>query len=230
MLWSLLSLDYRRRRLLKRLPPGALRDFYSVPFPTPGSDCRKLQFVALDLETTGLDPQRDDILSVGLVELNGMQIDLGSATHRLVRTDRAIPENSAVIHHITDDRAASGEELETVVGDLLQLLAGKILIAHHARVEMEFLGRACEHYFGSRFLMPVVDTLQIERRRLERRNQTFRAKQMRLAELRERYHLPRYRLHNALSDALAAAELFLAQLAGYDLNKPVPVKNFLLKV
>ncbi|HEY9148231.1 MAG TPA: exonuclease domain-containing protein, partial [Gammaproteobacteria bacterium] len=89
---------------------------------------------------------------------------------------------------------------------------------------------ACERYFSSRFLMPTIDTQEVARRTLERRNQSFRPQQMRLAELRERYNLPRYRLHNALSDALAAAELFLAQLAQYDLSRPVPVKNFLLKV
>ena len=230
MLASLLSLDYRRKRLLKRLPSGVMRDFYAAPFPSRSSDCRQLEFAALDLETTGLNPQQDEILSIGLVTLKGAQIELQSATHRLVRPQQDIPENSAVIHHITDDHAATGESLAQVLSELLPTLAGKVLIAHHARFELQFLQQACERYFGSRFLMPTIDTQEVARRTLERRNQSFRPQQMRLAELRERYNLPRYRLHNALSDALAAAELFLAQLAQYDLSRPVPVKNFLLKV
>ena len=78
--------------------------------------------------------------------------------------------------------------------------------------------------------MPVIDTQAIAKRTLERRDQTFRPQELRLAALRRRHHLPRYRLHNALSDALAAAELFLAQLAQHDTTRPVALRNFLLKV
>jgi len=230
MLSTLLSLNFRRKRLLKRLSPGPVHDFFATPFPASNRDSRRVDFVALDLETTGLDMGRDEILSIGLVCIRNMQIDLTTASHRLVKPASAIPEQSAVIHHITDDRAAGGEALVDVLQDLLPQLAGKVLIAHHARFEMQFLRRACEQCFGAPFFMPVIDTQEVARRSLERRNQTYRAGELRLAALRQRYHLPRYRLHNALSDALAAAELFLAQLAQYDTGKPVPLNNFLLKV
>ena len=230
MLASLLSLNFRRKRLLNKLPPGVMHDFYSVPFPQPGEDCHKLEFVALDLETTGVDPKQDEILSIGLVGLTGVQLELRSTQHRLIRPDIEIPEKSAVIHHITDDQAASGEHLADVMMELLPLLAGKVLIAHHARFEMNFLGRACERHFGAPLLMPVIDTMEVARRSLERRNVSYKPHELRLAELRTRYGLPRYRLHNALSDAVAAAELFLAQLAQHDMHRPVPLKNFLLKV
>lgn len=230
MFASLLSLDYRRKRLLAHAPTGPLRDFYTVPFPSRKSDCRTLGFVALDLETSGLDPRCDEILSIGWVCLNGMQIELGTAQHRLVRPQQEIPEQSAVIHHITDDQAAQGETLREVLSELLPILAGRVLIAHHARFEMQFLQRAYETLFGIGFVMPVIDTQAIARRSLERRNQAFRPQELRLGSLRARYRLPRYRLHNALSDALGAAELFLAQLAQYDTGKPVKLNNFLLKV
>lgn len=230
MLPSLLSLNFRRKRLYARSREGLMHDFYAVPFPSGGSDCRTLGFVALDLETTGLDTRRDQILSIGWVCLNNMQIDLSSAQHRLICPQCDIPEQSAVIHHITDDQAAEGESLRKVLSELLPLLAGKVLIAHHARFEIQFLRRACEALFGINFLMPVIDTQAIARRSMERRNQVFQPQELRLAALRKSYQLPRYRLHNALSDALAAAELFLAQLAQYDTGKPVPLHNFLLKV
>lgn len=230
MLCTLLPPEFQRKQLLKRLKPGTLHDFYAVPFPAPKSDSRKLEYVALDLETTGLDPNKDAILSLGWVGIKNMQVDLGSAQHRLVKPFRAIPEESAVIHHITDDKAASGESLREVLEELLTLLAGKVLIAHHAKVEVGFLRKACVHYFGEGFLMRVVDTQEVARRTLARRDQVISPGTLRLPELRERYGLPRYRLHNALSDALAAAELFLAQLAQYDTEKPVALKNFLLKV
>jgi DNA polymerase III subunit epsilon len=160
------AMEYRRRRLLGRAGAGPLREFYRQPFVAGGSDCRELRFVALDLETTGLDPMSDAILSIGLVEIHRQRIDLSSARHVLLRADRPIPEQSVIIHRITDDQAAGGERLESVLPGLLARLAGKVLVAHHADFEMRFLGQACQRLYGAGFLMPVIDTQRIARRGL----------------------------------------------------------------
>jgi DNA polymerase-3 subunit epsilon len=61
--------------------------------------------------------------------------------------------------------------------------------------------------------MPTIDTQVLARRRFERRDQPYQPKDLRLFNLRTTYGLPRYQAHNALSDALATAELFLALTA-----------------
>lgn len=229
-MWNrMFSLEQRRRRLLAQTPPGPLHDYLSVHFPSTTSDCHQLHYLALDLETTGLDPERDEIISCGWVCLAGMNIDLTSARHRLVRPARAIPEQSAVIHRITDDQAAQGSGLAAVMEELLALLAGKVLIAHHARVELGFLDAACHRLYGGRFLASVVDTQFIAQRWFERRNQPLRPGEMRLGNLRQRYNLPRYRAHDALSDALGAAELFMAQCAACG-AAPLPLKDMMLRL
>jgi DNA polymerase-3 subunit epsilon len=223
------TLDYRRRRLARKSPPGPLRSFLSVPFPAPRSDCREVEYVAVDLETTGLDPRLDEIITVGLVCLTGLRIDLSTAQHRYVLPSREIPEQSAVIHKITDDRAAAGESLAEVLTELFSLLAGKVMIAHHARFELQFLNAACERVFGGKFLIPVIDTQWIMQRWLERRDRAYSAKDLRLAAIRERYGLPQYRAHNALSDALASAELFIAQVGQQGTDRSLPLKQFLFR-
>ena len=229
MLNRLLSLDYRRRRLLASVPGGPLRDFLAEPFPAPGDDCRGVKFVALDLETTGLDARKHDIISMGWVCLSWAAIDLSTAQHRLVLPSGDIPEHSAVIHKITDDQAAQGEPLEAALALLLGVLAGTVLIAHHARVEFHFLDAACQRVFGGRFLIPVVDTQALALRQFERSNSGYSGKDLRLAALRDRHNLPRYPAHNALSDALAAAELFVAQMAQRQRESHVPLRQVLSK-
>jgi DNA polymerase III subunit epsilon len=205
--------DWRRRWLLRRVGPGPLGTYLAHPLPSPRLDYRETDYLAIDLETTGLDLERDLILSVGYVVLHGDRIDLSTARHRLVRIDRSIPEASAVIHQITDDQAARGLALEGVIGELLECLAGKVMIAHHARVECGFLARACRERWGGGLPVRVVDTQVLARRTFERRQLPFKGSALRLHALGDRYNLPRYGAHNALSDALAAAELFLAQVA-----------------
>lgn len=220
-------IDWRRRWQLRRAPAGPLRDYLAQPFANPRRDYRETDFLAIDLETTGLDVRRDLILSVGYVTLHGKRIDLGSACHRVVRIDRSIPEASAVIHQITDDQSARGLELKEVLVELLEVLSGKVMIAHHAVIECGFLGNACRRLWGGALPVRVVDTQVLARRTLERRQIPFKGSDLRLHSLGDRYNLPRYGAHNALSDALAAGELFLAQAAHRDSGKGAPLGDFL---
>lgn len=220
-----LLLDWRRRLLLRKAPAGPMRDYLATAFPEPGTDWQSVEFLAIDLETTGLDRRRDAILSVGHVTLRDGTIDLGTAEHRLVRISGAVPAASAVIHQITDDEAAQGEDLEAVLADLLTVLAGKVLIAHHARVETGFIGAACRRIYGVGLVVPVVDTQLLAQRWFERRHITYKGSDLRLHALGERYNLPRYTAHNAFYDALAAAELFLAQAAHLGSGRSLPLRQ-----
>ena len=228
MLGLVLNPDWRRRWRLRSVPSGPLHDFLAQPFPFPTTDYRQVRYLAVDLETTGLDPRQDDILSVGFVTIKGNLIDLSSAQHRLVRPTQAIPESSAIIHQITDDQAAEGEPLEQVMRDFLQQLTGKVLVAHHAWVELSFLGMACKRLFGSGLVVPAVDTQFLAKRWFEQRHKVIKPGDLRLHALGDQYNLPRYTAHNALSDALAAAELFVAQAAFRDAGRGVPLREFLM--
>lgn len=205
--------SWQRRAVQRRVPAGPLADYLAQPPPDLKLRCREVDILAVDLETTGLDPQRDRILSIGAVPIRAMQIELGQAWQVIVQAPQQIPESSVVIHRITDDVAAAGNDLQTVMPQLLSRLAGNVLLAHHALIETGFLDQACRQLYGAPLPVTVVDTEQLARRRLQRRNLTAAPGGLRLFNLRRDYGLPRYRAHNALSDALATAELFLAMAA-----------------
>jgi DNA polymerase-3 subunit epsilon len=99
-----------------------------------------------------------------------------------------------------------------VVDRFLKVAAGKILVFHHAPLDMAYLNQASMELFSSPLLLPVMDTLAIEKKKLLRQQDHIKTGELRLAECRSRYNLPAYPAHNALMDALAAAELLLAQL------------------
>ena len=227
-MWRRLFASGLARRLARRrVAAGPLHDFLSVTLPAAKVRCRDVEIAALDLETTGLDPARDRILSIGLVEIHHMMVRLDSAWHQLLQADREIPERSATIHRITDDQAAQGLPLQQALPVLLRRLKGKVLLVHRAAIEQRFLDRACRSLYGARFVTPLIDTEILARRQFERRDRAFRDTDLRLSNLRARYHLPRYPAHNALSDALATAELFLALTAGHDADHNCRLKDVL---
>jgi DNA polymerase-3 subunit epsilon len=210
MLSRFLSLDYLRKRALAKAEPGILYDYLSTPLSAKTTHCDQLTIVSLDLETTGLDPEKDKILSFGLVELQHMTIKLETSRHQLIAVNEEIPEESAVIHQITDDQAATGISIDEALKELLQRLAGKVMLVHYSAIEQRFINAVCKKLFGAPFVIPIIDTLVLAQRIFERRNHTIQPGDLRLFNLRPRYNLPNYKAHNALSDAVATAELFLA--------------------
>ena len=227
MLAWLFTMERRRQRILRQTRPGPLRDYLAVPFPARSADWHGVDFVALDLETTGLDFSRDEILSVGMIELRGGCIRLDTARHLLVAPEGVVPERSAVIHQLTDDQVAAGRPLGKVLPEVLERLAGRVLLCHHAGIETGFLDAACRRLYGAPFVALVADTEWLIGRWLEQRNQAPAPGGLRLHSLRERFNLPRYKAHDALIDALATAELFCAFAAHRELGSDPSLRHFL---
>lgn len=214
MSWHrLLGLEFARRAALRKTTAGPLHEYLSTPLPAPAQLCGETDILALDFETTGLNPRQDHIISVGCVLLHNWGVDLSTAQHYYIKIDVELPEACVVVHQITDDTTAQGEPVEDVLAWLLSQLRGRVLLAHHSKVELGFLDHACRRMHGAPFVARSIDTLRIAQRRLARRNEPVRQGDLRLFNLRERYHLPNYKAHNALSDAISTAELFLALAA-----------------
>ncbi len=205
--------DLRREWYLIKMPDGPMKDYYRKPIPWPETDYRELEYLCIDLELTGLNPQKDEILSIGYAPIVDQNVILSEAAHYLVKPRSDLPGESVVVHGLTDDRLAEAAPLEEVLPDVLQALSGRVLLAHHAPIELGFLNEACERLYGYPLLTRAVDTLELEKRNRQMRNQPLDGGVLRLAKARETYNLPRYRAHNALVDAVASGELFLAQAA-----------------
>lgn len=171
------------------------------------------RLLAVDMETTALLPTEGRILSIGWVPIDDGKIQLAGAGHVLIKPDNLDRDSvgkSAALHNITDAMLEEGVSEQSAVGMLLDALRGRVLLAHFAPIEVRFGDAACRRHFGAPLRVPYVDTMELERRHMERMGTYPRGEDLRLARVRNRYGLPHYRSHNALTDALACAELYLA--------------------
>jgi DNA polymerase III subunit epsilon len=217
------SPEQRRERALRTAAPGPLRDYLAAALPGPETPLADLRLLAVDIETTGLDPRRDRMLSIGWLPVDGGRIELGGAGRVVVRDTggAAGVGQSATVHGLTDDRLAGGVPVEEAVARLLDALAGRVLLAHFAQIETGFLAAVCERAWGAGMPCVVVDTFELERRVVAGGWGAEPARgALRLWTARERRGLPVYRAHEALTDALACAELYLAQRAELEAAAP----------
>ena len=210
--WRLRRRRILWRRLAARCPLPSLAALYrgidlKLDEPWTATD-----FLAVDLEMTGLNPARDAIVSVGFVPVSGGRILLADARHLLIAGRRDVGQ-SATIHRIRDQDLIEALPLPRALDILFGALEKRILVFHHGVLDISFLDSSCRTIADTPFQLPHADTLQLEKSRLLRRHQPIAPGELRLASCRRRLNLPDASGHNALSDALATAELFLALAA-----------------
>lgn len=176
--------------------------------------------LAIDLETTGLDPTRDEIVSIGWVPVEGGTIMLRDAAELQLRAsgpDERLPGRSvgqsATVHGIRDCDRDTGIDLDQALAMLIRALSGRIAVFHHAPLDTAFLDRALRAAGQGGWRQPTIDTLAWFRQRLRRRGEDTDAGRCTLEAARAHYGLPARSAHNALDDALSCAELALVLAA-----------------
>lgn len=173
---------------------------------------RECEFLVADTETSSLDVATGEMLSIGWVVIRGGRIPLTSARHLLLKPRNSVG-SSATIHQIRDCELDAGLSESTLMAQFLEAAQGRVLVFHHAVLDVAFLSDITRRLYGAPLLMPAIDTLQLEKRRLERADMPLGNGALRLGSCCSRYNLPPSQAHNALTDALATAELLLAQIA-----------------
>ena len=198
----------------------SLKRYYNAGIPSAETNLEDVTFLAMDFETTGLDSDQDDIITIGTVPFNLNRIFINKAHHWTVRPRQQLAEESVIIHGITHSDILDAPDLSEVYDQVLQQMAGKVMVVHYQRIEREFFDRALKDRINEGIEFPVVDTMHLETLYQQRirggiLNKVLGKKpdSVRLGASRSRYGLPPYTPHHALTDAVATAELLQAQIA-----------------
>jgi DNA polymerase III subunit epsilon len=170
---------------------------------------------ALDLETSGLKPATDRILAVGMVPIRHGVIRYGERYATLVRTPEAgaLSTEGLRVHHILPTDGRDAPLLADVLDQVDRRVREGVLLLHFKALDLAFLKAAYRETGRVWPRPPLVDTVELVIRLHDRRQQWAPhppPAPTALADAREALGLPAYPSHDALSDALATAELYLA--------------------
>lgn len=230
------SIDWpsKFKRKLECAQNTDLKAFYQQGVVAPDTPLDEVIFLAMDFETTGLDSEQDDIITIGTVPFTLNRILINQAKHWTVRPRKQLEEDSVIIHGITHSDVLDAPDLSDVFPDILSEMSGKIMVVHYKRIEREFFNRALLTRINEGIEFPVVDTMHIETQLQQKAKggifNKLRGRKpasVRLGASRTRYGLPQYTPHHALTDAVATAELLQAQIA-YHYEPKTPINQIWL--
>lgn len=197
-----------------------LAEFYHARPVDGTTPLDQVRFLALDLETTGLDASDCAIVSMGFIPFDIHRIYCSRARHMLVKPELPLSERSATIHSITHEKLSTAQGFNIHFNPLLAAMKHHVVVVHYHKIERAFLARTVRRFFDDVFEFPLIDTMVIEsgilaagqRSWFKRLFKKEKKPSLRLDASRARYNLPRYRPHHALTDAVATAELLMAQV------------------
>lgn len=193
----------------------------AATYPPPRTPWREAEFCVVDLETTGLDPATDEIISWAALQIAGGRLRASDIRHQLVRPRRMPDAETIVIHGLMEIDLAGAPALAETLDGLLEALAGKVLVAHVAAVEQGFLEPAFADH-GVELTNPIVDTARLAAELLRRRGRRV-PETIGLEPLAEELGVPAHRPHTADGDALTTAQVFLALATHLDVLEPQTV-------
>ena len=103
-----------------------------------------MDFIAFDLETTGLQPKMDAIVEIGAVRFRGAE--RAGSFCRLINPGRPIPPEASAVNGITDEMVAGQPGIHTVLTELADFCGDLPLVAHNAPFDFKFLLAAVEKH------------------------------------------------------------------------------------
>jgi DNA polymerase III subunit epsilon len=166
----------------------------------------EIDFIVVDVETTGWRPGEARITEIGAVRVSAGQL-LGQFSS-LINPGAAIPERITALTGIDDAMVAAAPPLAEVLPTFLAFARGGVLTAHNAPFDVGFLMAACEACDVPWPGFPVVDTVELARRVLGE-DEVPDCKLSTLAAFFQARTVPR---HRALADALATSDVLTALL------------------
>ena len=171
-----------------------------------------VSFVVLDVETTGLNTARDEIIEIGAVRIeNGREV---AEFSQLVNPGRPLPDKIVEITGITTAMLRDMPSLDEVAPRFIEFMRGEVVAAHNASFDAAFIKRMFAGA-GVKFDVPVLDTLALAR------NLYPQAKNHKLGTLCKLLEVPLTNAHRAVHDARATSLIMLKSFEAMNQKRPL---------
>jgi DNA polymerase III subunit epsilon len=198
----------RLSRTGRRLAAGmadAVQDWRQLAEPAAQHPVDATRWVVVDVESSGLDPRRDQLISVGAIAVCGDTILLADSFEVILQQDRTSAAENILVHGIGAQAQETGTPAVQALIQLLGFIGKDRLVAFHAAFDETLLVRAMREHLGLKFRRHWFDLAYL----CPALCPDLAGSCASLDDWLGRFGIANFARHNALSDALATAQLLL---------------------
>lgn len=122
------------------------------------------EWVFLDIETTGLDSENDDIIEIAAIKANNTEIK--SKWSVFIKQDKPIPKNITELTGITDEMLSDGIKMSDALSELRKIIERNMVVCYNKRFDIVFLEREYKKYGIESPFSKITDALVLARKRI----------------------------------------------------------------
>lgn len=181
---------------------------FPEPQPLDSTPVHRARLVVLDLETSGLDVQRDEILSIGAVAITDGVLHMADQFECTVFRPNHQANQATLLHELAPSHIQSGQPADVALKGFLDYAGHSVLLAFHAGFDQRMLSRSLRKDLHHRLQHRFLDVAQIAPMLFPE----AAARCSTLDDWQRHFNLANTERHNAAADAQATAEIMLILL------------------
>lgn len=187
----------------------SLERWRQLPAPDLTRPHYQTRYVVVDVESSGLDMNRDRLISIGAVAVVNGVIDGQDVFETILRQEEVSTTDNILIHGIGGSAQREGIDPPDALLAFLDYCAKAPLVAYHSVFDQTMIDRALQRYLGTAAQATWIDLAWVMPDLFRERIDA----QVSLDSWLEQFGIENIQRHNAVSDALATAMLLQAAIA-----------------
>lgn len=188
-----------------------------------GAALPEIRWIAVDTETSGLDPDRDLLLSIGACAIEKGRLELRASFEATLRQSQPSAVENVLVHGIGHRAQGAGAPPEEALAAYLRFARADVLVGYHTLFDLVMLKRAIRAALGIAYRPLHIDLALI----LPPLTGRDDAVGWELDRWLEHYRVAAFSRHHALGDACATAQLFLVALRLAQIRGVVELRDLL---
>ena len=181
---------------------------FLVDAPPPG------EWVALDCETTGLNPRSDEIIAIGAVRIVDNRVLTSERLELLVRPEHGVSAESIRVHRLREQDVQDGVPAEEAMRRLLHFIGARPLVGYYLEFDVAMINRTLKRTLGLTLPQEKIEVSRLYYDHVFQQLPPHKQQEnteidLRFATIMDALGLPTREAHDALNDAVMAALAFI---------------------
>ena len=171
-------------------------------------EAKKDEYVCLDCETTGLNPKKDEILSIGAVHIKDNKILMRKTFNIFVKPSQNVNAEAIKIHQIRPIDLQNAVDPKIAILDLLEFIGSRPIVGYYIKFDIAMISKYTKKYIGIKLPNESIEVSSMYYR-TRKKTSEYEFIDLKFDTIMKELNIPTLGKHDALNDAIMTSMIFL---------------------
>lgn len=166
------------------------------------------EYVCLDCETTGLNPKKDEILSIGAVIIKDNKILMRKTLNIFVKPSKNVSAESIKIHHIRPVDLENAVDPKDAIFELLDFIGNRPIVGYYIDFDIRMISKYTKKFIGVKLPNESIEVSSMFYK-TKKKTSEYEFIDLKFDTIMKELDIPALGKHDALNDAIMTSMMFL---------------------